>query len=432
MSSSHSGPHPIRVRADEGSGVQMNTTTTRLVTGGIAAFALGACASDPAPSVTTAGPTSPCLLEQSPLVEADGTELYIEPQTLFQVGDEWLIVGSPSYEWSVSPGRDAVQTSRLQHVAAFLGGPARTIERPLPGPIGSMISTPLGDGRWAAIFDEVMSADSVPPSNFPVSYWYGEHDGSRWTLVEPLPTPPGSKLSLRQSSALVNADNRLVWISFENVRALYRYERSDGAWRYERMPDEWVERVALAYDAGSGLWMVLVGPDADLPRFRKSIRLYREGPPRELVSRVDTLPGGPMVPGLVLDVHAEVATVSWLVQRPDGWGAFARTEIRSGNAGTLLALDDNARNLHTIIQADGTISWLAEHQDRATRRKELRLLRRDGSRVLPVVSTPSPFTGFFATAPHGANEVLLVGPQMGLAPPETPVRSLILRLSTSC
>ena len=298
-----------------------------------------------------------------------------------------------------------------------------------------MISTPLRKGGWAAIFDEIMSADSVPPASFPISNWYGEHDGSRWTLVEPLPTPPGSELSLRQSSALVETDDRLVWISFENTRmgtALHRYERVDGVWRYERMPDEWVERVQIEYDAQSGLWMALVGQDSDLPRFPKTIRLYREGPPRELVSRIETLPGGPLVLALTVDLLQGGATVSWLVQRPEGWGAFARTNIRQESAGTLLTLDDNARNLYTLIQPDGSIAWLAEHEDRPTRYKELRLLRFDGARVLRAASAPSPFTGFFATAPYGANEVLLVGPQMGLAPPETPVRSLILRLSTSC
>ena len=85
-----------------------------------------------------------------------------------------------------------------------------------------------------------------------------------------------------------------------------------------------------------------------------------------------------------------------------------------------------------MITPDGTIAWLAEHEDRATRSKELRLLRLDGSRVVRAATAPSPFTGFFATAPNGADEVLLVGPQMGLVPTETPVRSLILRLSTSC
>jgi hypothetical protein len=34
--------------------------------------------------------------------------------------------------------------------------------------------------------------------------------------------------------------------------------------------------------------------------------------------------------------------------------------------------------------------------------------------------------------PNGPDEVLLVGPEMGLVQTETPVRSLILRLSTSC
>jgi hypothetical protein len=409
------------------------TISRRMTWAAAAGLATAACAGDPSPQAGVA-PSSPCVLEQAPLVLADGAELYIEPQTLFRLGGEWIVVGAPSYQWSVAPGRGAIELSREAHVAAVLGDPARAIEKPLPDErIGSVLSTPLDDGHWAAIFD-VVEPDSIPASAFPLTYWYGEHDGSRWTLVEPLPTPPGSKLDLRQSSQLVRVGDTLVWISFERAPVgsrLHRYERRDGVWRYERLPDEWVEHVALAHDPDSGLWMAVLGPDADLPRYEKSIRLYREGPRRELVSRVESLPGGPMVLQLELEVRGS-ATVSWLVVGPEGPRAFTRTDIRPGSAGPVTVLDDDALHLYSMTMSDGSLAWLAEHEERVTGDKELRLLRLDGSRVVRVASAPSPFTGFFRAQPSGPSEVLLVGPEMGLVPPETPVRSLILRLSTSC
>jgi hypothetical protein len=78
------------------------------------------------------------------------------------------------------------------------------------------------------------------------------------------------------------------------------------------------------------------------------------------------------------------------------------------------------------------VAWIADHEDLVTRQREIRLLRLEGARVVRAAAVPSPFTGFFRVQPLGIDEVLLVGPQMGLVSPETPVRSLILRLSTSC
>jgi hypothetical protein len=98
----------------------------------------------------------------------------------------------------------------------------------------------------------------------------------------------------------------------------------------------------------------------------------------------------------------------------------------------LVELDDNALNVYSLTMPDGSLAWVAEHIDLAAQHEELRLLRLDGFRVVIAATAPSPFTGFFRAQPSGPNEVLLVGAQMGLVPTETPVRSLILRLSASC
>jgi hypothetical protein len=403
-----------------------------------ACLAMAACASDPAP-VGTATPVSPCILEQRPVVLADGTELYIEPQALMREGDDWLVVGSPSYEFAVAPGQDAVNLSRNQHIGAWLGRPARALGKPTDGTIGSLLSTPLGDGRWAAIFDEIEPpSDSVSAFPSPVSYWYGEHDGTQWTLVEPLPLPPETRVDLRLSSNLVRVGDRLAWIARDSDQdrfdRLVWYERIDGVWRYERLPDELVEHVVLAVDEGSGLWLLLSGIDPDLPEWEKTLRLFREGPPRKLVSRVAVVDAAHAIYQQNLELGPNGATVSWAVVTPEGTPAFTRTRIREGgSADSIVELDDDVEHLYSLTMPDGALAWIAEHHvDRLARREELRLLRLDGSRVVRAATLPSPFTGFFEVAPNGRDEVLLVGPQMGLAPPETPVRSLILRLSTSC
>jgi hypothetical protein len=409
----------------------------RIVGCATAAAALAGCASDPEPRAGVAAP-SRCLLQESPLVLADGTELYVEPQNLFRLGDEWMVAGAPSYQWRVAPGREAVSVTRSAHVAAFLGEPAREVASPVPGRIGSIISTPLGDGRWAAVFD-LVDPDSIPARYIPVSYWYGEHDGTRWTIVEPLPITAGTNVDLRASSNLVAVGDRLVWIGLDaelgRLRKLLRYERRDGAWRHELLPDELVEVAVLEYDATEGLLMLLVGTDVDLPGFQKSIRLYRDGSPRELIARVTAEPGaGRTIYWPSVEVLETGAAVSWVVASEEGFRAFARTGIRSGGtADSIVRLDDDAMHLSAMTMPDGSLAWVADHLlDRTGRNKELRLLRLDGSRVVRLATVRNPFTGFFSARPYGPDEVLLVGPQMGLVPTETPVRSLILRLSTSC
>jgi hypothetical protein len=414
----------------------MRVAIGRIVGWASVAAALAGCASDPTPRMGIAS-SSPCLLEQSPLVLADGTELYVEPQNLFRLRGDWMVAGAPTYQWSVAPGRDAISVTRNAHAAAFLGEPAREVESPVRGLIGSMITTPLGDGRWAAIFDEI-DPDSLPARHIPLSYWYGEHDGTRWTLVEPLPVPDTTDMALRASSNMVVAGDRLVWIGldadFVRTRKLLRYDRLDGAWRHQRLPDELVENAVLRYDETAGLLMLLVGTDEELPGFQKSIRLYRDGSPRELIARVTAEPGnGRRIYWPSVVVQESGPAVSWVVASEEGWRAFARTGIRPGAADSIVQLDDNALHLYDLTMPDGSLAWVADHLiDGTLENKELRLLRLDGSRVVRLAAVRNPLTGFFAAQPAGPDEVLLVGPQMGRVQTETPVRSLILRLSTSC
>jgi hypothetical protein len=148
---------------------------------------------------------------------------------------------------------------------------------------------------------------------------------------------------------------------------------------------------------------------------------------------VTSVPGsGFVIYHPAVEIVDGVATVSWVVASQEGWRAYTRTIGRDGTQGPVIELDDNAIHLYSLTMPDRSLAWIADHENRTTLQRELRLLRLEGSRVVRAAAAPSPFTGFFRVQPSSSDEVLLVGPQMGRVPPETPVRSLILRLSTSC
>ena len=408
---------------------------TRWVAAAACATAVG-CSSEPAPrsAATPAGPGTVCQSDPRPLTLADGIQLYVEPQNLFPVGGELLVSGTPTYSFDVGVGRNAAVRSRGAYVAAFLGDPARAVPNPIDGVVESVTAVALGEGRWAAIFKEV-DTDTVPGGERQIGLWYGEHDGSSWSLVEPMPAPASMQLSLRASSRLVRAGDRLAWVaqeaSLEDL-AVHFYARVDGAWRSTRLPDPFAEGVALGYEEGSGLWLVLIGVDPDLPGWQKSIRLYRENTGWELVSRVAILESGVEVLWPSVTVLPGGVTISWIRASQDGVRALARTGIAPGNDGTLLVLDEGAEYLVPVSMPDSALAWVVDHADPITQLRELRLLRIVGESAARVASTPSPLTGFFSVAPIGPDEVLVVGPEMGTAPTQAPVRSLILRLSASC
>jgi hypothetical protein len=91
-----------------------------------------------------------------------------------------------------------------------------------------------------------------------------------------------------------------------------------------------------------------------------------------------------------------------------------------------------------MVMPDGSTAWLVDYvgpnptRDPVTRRHDLRLVRIIDERPTVVASAPSPFVGTFSVHPLGLDDILVVGPQMGLVRPQVPVRSLILRLSASC
>jgi len=408
-------------------------------------LAAAACAGDPAPETASAAPAQlpPCVLEWRPLVAADSTEIYVEYEDLILVGDQALVAGAPSYRWRPVPGHTAERLSANDFAAAYVGPPARPVPKPIEGTLTSVRVTALDDGRWGAILHEV-DPDSLPALDFFRGLWYGEFDGVRWTHLEALEFS-GTRLTSRISSGLVRAGERLVWVAWESLRPDPRnrvtiYERVGSRWTHYVLPDQdRVEQIALAYQEGLGLLMLLSGYDAALPGFQKSLRLYRERPSApvsspdrwELISRVAVAEPEVRFLFAKLTVQPGGATVSWLAISPDASRAMARVGISSESPGTLVTLDEMASVVSPAAMPDGTVLWIVEHRLLGVV-GELRLLGFEDGQVTQLTSLPSPFTAGLAVRAVAPNEVLVVGPEMDSDSIGVPVRSLLLRLSTSC
>ena len=108
------------------------------------------------------------------------------------------------------------------------------------------------------------------------------------------------------------------------------------------------------------------------------------------------------------------------------------TLIGPDRPGTLVTLDEGAYSARAAATPDGRVLWLVDNVDEDASVPELRYLSLEAGRVVRLSTFPTPFTGPFTLRAVNNAEVLVVGAEMGSDSTDVPVRSLILRLSTSC
>ena len=352
------------------------------------------------------------------------------------VGSAVLVSGAPTYTWEAGSAPNAVMASRDAQLAAYITPDGVTlIEKPIDVAVGDVRVAALDDSRWAALFSEV-GPDSLPLAKQDRGAWYAEYDGEHRTLLEPVPLPVVGDLAFSASSALVRAGDRLAWIAVvrlpEHRASVLSYERRDGEWRSREVSDAWAETTALAYGPSSGLWLALVSEDPDLPGWQKSLRLYRHTSSWELVSRVWVAEAGTEIYEPRVTVLPGGVTVTWRSVGREALFALARVEIRPGSAGRELMLDENAAQVVPLEMADGVPTWIVDHVNPITQQIELRLVRATPRSASVVLTVPSPYTGFFGAVSTAPYEVFVAGPEFNPDPARPTVRSLILRLSTSC
>ena len=188
----------------------------------------------------------------------------------------------------------------------------------------------------------------------------------------------------------------------------------------------------LMYDLFESSLLALSGVDPDLPVWTKSVRLFRWDAGWQYVHRVATVETHTQIRGLYMTVLSGGVALTWREVSEQGSTAMARVGIDIDTAGTRLIVHANAQQAQSFEMAEGVLAWVVQHTNEATGSAELRLVRRDEGRADVIWTIPYPYTGYYAATASGPNEVLVTGSEFDPDPARPTVRSLTLRLSTSC
>ncbi|HUP51013.1 MAG TPA: hypothetical protein VM198_00955, partial [Longimicrobiales bacterium] len=290
------------------------------------------------------GGVAGCEMARVPLTVGDGVFAYIEPESFFRVGSDFLVVGTPGYTSAPGTDADSLPLTVNEHLAARFSfdGRATLIEPPIDGHIGDVRAVSLGGERWAVLFDEEASRD---PSEWGRSraLWYAEHDGTRWTTVESVPYPPDASVRAHSSTELVRMGDDVAWVvPVDLERGTYQllaYRRTADGWITEVVSDDAVEVAALAFDPDWGLWLAQFSEDPGLPGWQQSLRLYRRAETWELVRRVVVMPEDWKVRDPGVTIFPAGVTVSWRVESREDMGAYAMVDVTPDGGGALDTLD---------------------------------------------------------------------------------------------
>lgn len=370
-------------------------------------------------------------VERTPLILADGRHAYVEPMDLVRVGEGFVVTGTPTYVWEMGLARAAVASER-RHIAAYLDEePPRLVEKPLDVDVGAVRSVALGPRSWGMLFSELSREE---PSRFREAsgLWYAEYDGEGWSDPESVPMPPqGQTPELHTSSPLVLHEGVLRWaVVTRRPGAALLYERRNGAWSVQRIEDAGLEATALA-GGPSGLWLALSGVDPGITGPRKSVRLLHWDEDWRLVSRNQTTESYTEIRSPSVMVLRDGVTLTWVEQRGPGV-VMARVGIGVDDPGRLVLVDAAAPVVWPVLTEAQEPAWVVQHVNEISRADELRLLRLDGRSTTLVHAIPYPYTGFYAAAAAGPDEVVVTGSEFSPDPARPTVRSLTLRLNPSC
>ena len=189
---------------------------------------------------------------------------------------------------------------------------------------------------------------------------------------------------------------------------------------------------AAQASGSSGVWMALSGVDPDLPAWTKTLRLFRWASGWQFVSRVATVEAYTEIRDPFVTVLPEGVTVTWREVSAAGSPAMARVGVGADHPGELLLLDPSTEQAKPIGMPDGSPAWVVQHVNAVTGLDELRLLRIEGPGTHIAQRIPYPLRGFYAALATGPDEVLVTGSEFNPDPAHATVRSLTLRLSSSC
>ena len=391
------------------------------------------------PAGGPARPLPSCsVLETSraPLVVDGSREMYVEPSALLPSRGRIVLAGTPTYLWSPGGAGDPREFVRDSVFGAILGpdGQARTIPNPIDAPyLTNIRGAATADGRWAFVFSESKHPTDVPQPDSVLAVWYGVFDGTTWVTRERLPIPANSVVQMPGASdVVVRGDTTFFATYISDPRsglAIVLFERRENRWTATMVETGGGAYVQIASLDSLGLTMAVVRPDRTLRADRNSLFVLER---RASWAAARKLAAGPPEP-----IHHPVFITSragpvltWVALAQNG--RRARAMIGSLDARTpVLTLDSTVTAMAVADNPDQPPLWITEHIDAGAR--ELRFISPGtaGGAVV-IAAVPSPYTGFFAAAVIGGNEVLLSGPLLRPAPPNPSLVTLLIRSRVEC
>jgi hypothetical protein len=392
-----------------------------------------------------AGPAGCVVRETSraPLVIDGNREIYVEPTVVLSSGRSILLAGRPNYLFSAGAPTDERTVTRDSVFGVILDrdGRARLVPAPIRGElVEATRAIALPGGRWAALFGELKRPSNLPKPDTIARLWYGEFDGAKWGTLEQLPDVPGGIVNLEMGSELILRGDTLfaavrVTVESSSSEDVAVFERRAGQWRLEVVPTIRAAYAELFYSDSAGLMLAVVAPDRSLRRDRNSLLLYARSPRWQLIR---TLVHGGAQP--VYDprfTRSSSGTVmSWWIMDEQGQPPAQRARAMIGltplRDGRTLELDSDVNQVLPVNGPTRFPLWVAEHNDRDTGAREIRVLADSSGSMQVLAAFPSPFTGPFGVAAIDASEILVSGPLFHADPARPRLVSLLIRARVEC
>lgn len=420
----------------------------------LASFALAACGPGPGGDAASsdsggeagAAQVETCTLEEverGPLVWRDDVSVYVEPASLIATPEGFILVGQPTYEWSFDArGRSLMESARGFFGVEVRDGEVGTIAFPPGvGDVGWVSATPIESGRIGVLIEEVEGTD--PAETRTTRVLYAEFTDGLWTPVEDVPLPAeGRVIWSTESSIGSTADGRVYWATpydrLQGGHDVLVSERGPSGWHTSVVTRRWADEAAMVVDTAGVARVVVTGLDPIRGEGLRSARLVRrDAAPGATWSAPRPLETGE--PGQALQAPTFVRTgvgldLAWIrtpaLEGPSELRVLHDADAPGESGPTVL--DPDVLMVRRVDAGPGPAYLLSLHTGSLPGTQALRVHARGPNGYVLVASLPYPFQGLFAAATTATGDLIIIGPEASMDPVSPFVRSLVIRLSSSC
>jgi len=360
--------------------------------------------------------------------------------------DELLVLGTPTYAWTVEAKEAGADLSVSQAVMErFVGASstraqAQTIPPPpAGGPVRWIHGARLADGRVAVVMEATESDDPEAPSRATLYSVLGEEG---WDTVEELPPPAAGELlhglgtqpfQIEPSgSEPLRSDGHMFWGSVlvrggRSSLALYR--RGPSGWTGPEIVDASPNDVAAVRLPTGAPVLVVTGLHAAVDDQRASLRLYRDA--ADSADVVWVAATDERFHALVVAETAQGPQAAWIFRDGARRGAWV-IPLSPAEPRIPMFLDADAAFVRHLGSEGNWAYWTTSATDGSTGAPRLRIHRSSASATERIADLPSPFVGLFSGTLSPTGEIVVVGPEAHFETTPPFVRSLVLRFSLSC